>query len=87
MQFKILLLLSIAGIILLAGCLGSSQRPAKPELCNQVSILTNKDNCFHRVAVTLGDAKYCGQIADANTRDLCLSDIAQGNTWPSGGTD
>ncbi len=83
---KILFGIGIIALLLLTGCLGSTRTP-KPELCNQVSIPANKDTCFHRVAVTLGDPKYCSQIAEVNTRDLCLSDLAQGNTWPTGAVD
>ncbi|GEM_PF-2720379 len=82
---------AVIGVILfgflLVGLFSLTVRKPQPELCNNVTLSLNKDECFHTVAVETGKAEYCSKIAQDETRDLCFIDLAQGNTYMSAPKD
>ena len=79
MNLKMILIFGILSLLLTFGCIGN--RPANVALCDNVEQSSNKDTCFHRVAVVQNDPAICARIANQNTRDLCYMDLAEGNRW------
>lgn len=76
-------LLLLAAVLVSAGCSYPTSE-THPELCQQVELSANKDICLHRVAVTKADASLCAQIEGVQRRDLCYTDLAQGNGFATG---